>query len=163
MWPGFNPGLERPPGERLPTPVFCPGEFHGLYSPWGQKESDMTEQLSLSEPSVGFPESSVDKESTCNAGDPSSIPGLGRSAGEGISYPPQYSVLENSMDCIVHGVAKSQTWLSEFHFRTFCRTCYKINTLCVCVEINDDMGFTFLKKKLWGNFELSNLFSHGAE
>ena len=32
--------------ERLPTPVFWPGEFHGLYSPWGRKESDMTEQLS---------------------------------------------------------------------------------------------------------------------
>ena len=34
--------------ERLPTPVFRPGEFHGLYSPWGRKESDMTERLSLS-------------------------------------------------------------------------------------------------------------------
>ena len=34
--------------ERLPTPVFWPGEFHGLYSPWGRKESDMTDQLSLS-------------------------------------------------------------------------------------------------------------------
>ena len=33
--------------ERLPTPVFWPGEFHGLYSPWGRKESDMTERLSL--------------------------------------------------------------------------------------------------------------------
>ena len=33
---------------RLPTPVFCPGEFHGLYSPWGHKESDTTEWLSLS-------------------------------------------------------------------------------------------------------------------
>ena len=39
----------------------------------------------------GFPDSSVGKESTCNAGDPSSIPGLGRSAGEGIDYPLQYS------------------------------------------------------------------------
>ena len=34
--------------ERLPTPVFWPGEFHGLYSPWGHKESDTTEQLSVS-------------------------------------------------------------------------------------------------------------------
>ena len=40
---------------------------------------------------LGFSESSVDKESTCNAGDPGSIPGSGRSAGEGISYPLQYS------------------------------------------------------------------------
>jgi len=49
------------------------------------------------------------KESTCNAGDTGSIPGLGRSSGKGNGYPLQYSGLENSMDCIVHGVAKSQT------------------------------------------------------
>ena len=66
------------------------------------------------------------KEFTCNAGDPGSIPGSGdplnqedlgsgRSTGEGIGYPLQYSGLENSMDCIVHGVAKSQTLLSDFH------------------------------------------------
>ena len=57
----------------------------------------------------GFPDSSVGKESTCNTGDPSSIPGLGRCAGEGIGYPLQYSGLENSMDCRARGVAKSQT------------------------------------------------------
>ena len=51
----------------------------------------------------GFPHSSVCKESACNAGDPSLIPGLGRSPGEGKGYPLQYSGLENSMDCIVHG------------------------------------------------------------
>ena len=45
-----------------------------------------------------------------------SIPGLGRSPGEGKSYPLQYSGLENSMDCIVHVVAKSQTRLSDFNF-----------------------------------------------
>ena len=56
----------------------------------------------------GFPDGSVGKESTCNTGDPSSIPGSGRSLGEGISYLLQYSGLENSMDCIVHRVAKSQ-------------------------------------------------------
>ena len=58
---------------------------------------------------LGFPDNSVGKESTCNAGDPSSIPGLGPSAGEGIGYPLQYSGLGNSMECIIHGVAKSQT------------------------------------------------------
>ena len=47
----------------------------------------------------GFPHSSVDKESPCNAGDPGLIPGSGRSAGEGKGYPLQYSGLENSMDC----------------------------------------------------------------
>ena len=45
-----------------------------------------------------------------------SIPGLGRSPGKGTGYPLQYSGLENSMDWIVHGVAKSQTRLSDFHF-----------------------------------------------
>ena len=47
------------------------------------------------------------------------MPGLGRSPGEGTGYPLQYSSLENSMDCIVHGVAKSWTWLSNFHFNNW--------------------------------------------
>ena len=49
----------------------------------------------------GFPDSSVGKESVCNAGDPGLIPGLGRSPGEGKGYPLQYSGLENSMDYTV--------------------------------------------------------------
>ena len=107
---------------------------------------------------LGFPDSSVGKESTCNAGDPGLIPRSRRSAREGIGYPLQYSwaslvaslagrkesackvgdlgpipglgrypgegkgylfqhsVLEKSMDCIAHGVAKRQTGLSDFHF-----------------------------------------------
>ena len=112
----------------------------------------------------GFHYSSVGKESTCNAGDPGLIPGLERSAGEGIGYPLQYSwvslvaqmiknlpvmweswiqslgwedplekgkaplqycSLENSMDCIclVHGVTKSRTRLSNFHFHI---------VMCIC-------------------------------
>ena len=61
-----------------------------------------------------LPDSSAGKESTCNAGDPDSIPGSGRSPGEG--KPPQYSGLENSMGCVVHGVAKSQTQQNDFPF-----------------------------------------------
>ena len=57
---------------------------------------------------LGFPCGSAGKESTFNAGDLDSIPRLGRSPGEGKDYPLQYSGLENSMVCIVHGVAKSQ-------------------------------------------------------
>ena len=57
----------------------------------------------------GFPDSSVSKESACSAGDPGLIPGLGRSPGEGNSYSCQYFDLENSMDCIVHGVTNNQT------------------------------------------------------
>ena len=60
--------------------------------------------------------SSVGKASACNAGDPGSIPGLGRSPGEGIGYTLQYSGLENSMDCMVRGIAKSWTLLSDFQF-----------------------------------------------
>ena len=87
--PSSIPGWERSAGEgiRLPTPVF-----------------------------LGFPCGSPSKESTCNAGDLGSIPGLGRSPGEGKGYPLQYSGLNNSMDCIVRGVAKSWTWLRDFHF-----------------------------------------------
>ena len=65
----------------------------------------------------GFPGSSAGKESACSVGDLSSIPGLGRSPGEEKEYPLQYSGLENSMNCIVQGVARSWTWLSNFHFR----------------------------------------------
>ena len=65
---------------------------------------------------MGFPCDSASKELTCNAGDQSSISELGRTPGEGKGYPLQYSGLENSMDCIVHRVAKSLTWLSDFHF-----------------------------------------------
>ena len=65
---------------------------------------------------MGFPDSSVGKESTCNAGDPGSIPGSGRSAGEWKDYPLQYSGLENSMGCIVHRGTKSWTGLTDFDF-----------------------------------------------
>ena len=68
--------------------------------------------------------SSAGEESTCNSGDLGSIPGLGRSPGEGKGYLLQYSGLENSMDCIVHGVAKSQTRLSKFHFRALVSGCW---------------------------------------
>ena len=65
---------------------------------------------------LGFPCGSAGKESVCNVGDLDSIPGLGRSPGEGKGYPLQYSGLENSMDCIVHWVTKSLIRLSNFHF-----------------------------------------------
>ena len=107
---------------------------------------------------MGFPDSSVGKESACSAGDPGSIPGLGRSAGKGMdyplqyrwaslvaqlvknppnvgglgsipglgispgegnSYPLQYSGLENAVDYIVHVVSKSQTLLSNFHYKLY--------------------------------------------
>ena len=71
---------------------------------------------------LGFPCDSAGKESACNVGDLGSIPGLGRSTGEGNSYPTQYSSLQNYTDWTVHGVAKSRTWLSDFHFTSVVRT-----------------------------------------
>ena len=70
---------------------------------------------------MGFPGFSDGKESTCDAGDLDSIPGLGRPPGEGNSYTLQYPVLQNSMDrgawqAIVQGVAKSWTRLNNVHF-----------------------------------------------
>ena len=58
---------------------------------------------------MDFPGGSAGKESACNVGHLGLIPGLGRLPGEVNGYPLQYSSLENSMDCIVHGVAKSWT------------------------------------------------------
>ena len=66
---------------------------------------------------MGFPGSSAGKESACNVGDLGSIPGSGISLREGKGYPLQYSSLENSMDCIIHGVAKSRTRLNDFLFQ----------------------------------------------
>ena len=84
----------------LLTPVFRPGEFHGLYSPWGSKELGMTERLSLILYS-SFPGGSVVKNPPTNAGDTREvglIPGSGRSLEAGHGNPLQYSCLENFMD-----------------------------------------------------------------
>ena len=75
---------------------------------------------------LAFPGGSAGKESTCSVGDLGSVPGLGRSPGEGKGYPVQYSCLEDSMNGVAlsatdHSVSKSQTRLSDFHFH------YKLN------------------------------------
>ena len=127
-------------------------------------------EKSITKSKMGFPHSSVGKEFTCSAGDPDLIPGLGRSAGEGIGYllqyswaslvaqlvknlpamwgelgsipglgrstgiekgyPLQYSGLENSMCCIVHGVSKNWTQLSDFHFH-----CCEYSCVYYCVYL----------------------------
>ena len=105
-----------------PTPVFLPGESQGQgslvgFRLWGRTESDTTEATQQQQQQqlyvFTFPGGSAGKESACNAGELRSIPGLGRSPGEGKGYPLQYSGLENSMDCRVRGVAKSWTRLSD--------------------------------------------------
>ena len=91
-----------------PTPVFLPGESQGQgilvgCCLWGRTESDTTaatwqQQQQQHTHYLGFPGGSDDKASACNAGDPGSIPGSGRSPEEGSGNPLQYSCLENSMD-----------------------------------------------------------------
>ena len=82
----------------------------------GEKgEGEMYEECNIEIYNRGFSGGSDGKVSACSVGDLGLILGLGRSPGEGNSYPLQYSGLENSMDCIVHGVAKSQTRGSNFH------------------------------------------------
>ena len=110
-------GLGRSPGEGKCYPLQYSGlensvdcRVHGVTKSWTQLK-----RLSSSS-SLSHKGSSADKESACNAGDLVLIPGLRRSPGEGKGYPLQYSGLENSMDGIVHGVAKSWTRLSDFHF-----------------------------------------------
>ena len=80
-------------------------------------------------PLLGFPGGSDDKESTCNAGDLGSIPGLGRSPGEGHGSPLQCSCPENSMDrgawrATVHGVRKSQTQLTVWAYHSIESSCW---------------------------------------
>ena len=97
-----------------------PARFLGQEDPW--------RRVRLPTPVfLGFPCCSASKESACTAGDLGLIPGLERSSGEGKSYPLQYSGLESSMDCIVHGVAKGQAQQSNFHFH------FSLLYICVCV------------------------------
>ena len=102
---GSIPGLGRSPGEGKGYPLQYSGLENSMdYIVHGVEKS----QTLLSDFFLkGFTDGSVGKESTCNAGEPSSILGLGRSPGEGKVYPLQFSGPENSMDCIVHGVAES--------------------------------------------------------
>ena len=75
----------------------------------------MVEVLFSQSQQNGFRGHSAGKESACNKGNVGLIPGSGRYPGEGNGYPPQYSGMENSMDCIVDGVTKNWTQLSNFH------------------------------------------------
>ena len=76
----------------------------------------------------GFPGGLVGKESACNVGHLSLIPGLKRPPGEGKSYPLKYSALEDAMNCIVHAVTNSRTLLNDFHFPfLFCWVNFMIN------------------------------------
>ena len=80
------------------------------------QEDPLEKEMATHSSILGFLGGSAGKESACNAGNLGSISGLGGSPEEEKGYLLQYSGLENFMDCIVHGVAKSRTQLSDFHF-----------------------------------------------
>ena len=130
----FDPWVGKVPWRRAwqPTPVFLPGESHGQrnlagYSLQGRRELDMTEVTEHAylktyyydcfNHNTGFSRGPDGKESACNMGDLDLIPGLGRSPGEGNGYLYLYFGLhEGTWQATVHGVAKSWSWLSNFHF-----------------------------------------------
>ena len=96
---------------------------------------------------------STDKESTCNTGNLDSIPGLERSPGEGNSYPLQHSSLENSRNCIVHGVAKNWTQLGDFHFQLSFHT---VRGFSIVNEAEDFFFFLKFPCFIYDPAELSN-------
>ena len=127
--PGSIPGPGRSPGWREWLPVFLKASLVAqlVKNPpathrrpwfdscigkicWRRKDRPPTPVF------LGFPGGSAGNKSAYNVGDLGSFPGLGRSSGEGKGYPLQYSGLKNSIDSIVHGVTKSWTRLSDFHF-----------------------------------------------
>ena len=111
-----------------PSPAFSLSQHQGLFQcvsslyqvakvlEFSFSISPSSEYLALISFRMGFPGSSPGKESACNAGDPSSVPELGRSPGEVNSYPLQYSCLENSMDrgawqVTIHGITIGYDWV----------------------------------------------------
>ena len=108
-FPGFPVVGNRPVGQQGRASWYLQSPLNMVRVPWRRDRLPTPVFL-------GFPDGSAGKESTCNVGDLGLIPRLGRSLGERNSYPFQCSGLENCMNCIVHGVAKSGTWLSNFHF-----------------------------------------------
>ena len=144
--PGFDPWVGRIPWrrERLPTPVFWPGEFHGLYIVHGVTKSPM--ELNNFHITSNRLSKYLKQKLTELKG------GINSSTGEGNGTPHQYSCLENPMDggawwAAVHGVAKSRTRLSDFtfiflfHFSLSCTGEGNDNPLqCSCLENPRDGG-----------------------
>ena len=94
----------------------------------------------------GFPGGPVGKESACNVGDLGSVPGSGRSLGEGNGNSLQYSCLQNSMDrgawwITVHGVTKSQTQLRDWHIHMYVYICIEYSSLWKFISVWSDLSF----------------------
>ena len=127
--PSSIPGSGRSPGEGMGYPlqyswasvvaqtVKNPPAMQETPVPFLGWEDPLEKGWATHSSILGLPCGLAGKESTCNVGGLGLIPGLGRSPGEGKGYPFWYFGLENSMDCIVHGVENTWTRLSDFHFR----------------------------------------------
>ena len=143
---GSIPGLWRSPGgghgntfqySCLVSSIDCWAAVHGV------AEFGMAEWLSATQHTYiygGFLDDSHRKDPSCNEEDPSSTPRSGRSPGEGNGYPLQCSCLQNSMDrgawwAIAHGVAKSWTWLRNYHFSYVCVYIHVYVRVCVYMYI----------------------------
>ena len=94
------------------TPAGCPITHSSSGTTYTVLASDPTSER-LSHTSWGFPQNSVGKEFACNAGDPGSIPGLGRSPGEGIAYPFQYSWASVVAQLVKNLPAMQETWVQS--------------------------------------------------
>ena len=119
----------------------------------------ITTSLGTSSLMQGFPCGSASKESACNVGDLGSIPGLRRSPGKGKVYPLQYSGLENSKNCIVHGSQRvGHNWA------TFTFTSFKSARLLIWVfpvnSINDQWPYPKFLPGLWTPVGCIPLFFH---
>ena len=127
--PLYSGATYRQPGARQRTPNYWSKvcfQIYGMESSFlresGTPHNLITDSVIIFNFIMGFSGGSAGKESACNIGDLGLTPGLGRSPGEGKGCPLQSSGLENSMDCRVHGVTKSQTWLSDdYNFIMYCR------------------------------------------
>ena len=112
----------------------------------------------MSRSTCGLPCGSADKDPACNAGDLGSIPGLGRSPGKGKGYPLQYSGLENSMDCIVHGGRKELDMTERLSLAVFCLKidCWPLELLNLGIGCLKGMEQVFCEHILycvWCNLE----------
>ena len=139
-----------------------------LLGAWARLERERKKQREIYQRTVGFAGSSDDKESACNAGDSGSIPGLGRSSGEGNSNTIQYSCLENSRakgtwQATVHGITKSLTQLKRLSTGTlvkenikFCGLVLKkiIHPMNCCILYMGQKFFLNMTERLTLSFSL---------
>ena len=112
MTKGKKPSLCGPFGQEWPLVLGSKTSRSVCLSPCVRTRLHL-EDYCLTYNSMGFPHSQVGKESTCNAGDPSSIPGSGRSAGERIGYPLQYSWASLMAQLVKNLPAMQETWVQS--------------------------------------------------